>query len=132
MVHITGIHVEDVRFPTSKDLTGSDAIHTDPDYSAAYVTINTREPNLNGFGIAFNVNDDFSVSYGQYKSRKAYVEGSAAYIGEEDRVAEVTSWQAAYTIGGASIRVADVKAENALFSSANDQTATIVSLGLAF
>jgi outer membrane protein OmpU len=85
-----------------------------------------------GFGIAFNVNDDFSVSYGQYKSRKAYVEGSAAYIGEEDRVAEVTSWQAAYTMGGASIRVADVKAENALFSSANDQTATIVSLGLAF
>ena len=38
MVNIIGIHVEDVRFPTSKDLTGSDAIHTDPDYSAAYVT----------------------------------------------------------------------------------------------
>ncbi len=55
MVHITGIHVEDVRFPTSKDLTGSDAIHTDPDYSAAYVTINTSEPNLNGFGIAFTI-----------------------------------------------------------------------------
>jgi len=85
-----------------------------------------------GFGIAFNVNDDFSVSYGQYKSRKAGVEGSAAHIGEEDRVVEVSSWQAAYTMGGASIRVADVKAENAGFSSANDQTATIVSLGLAF
>ena len=55
MVHITGIHVEDVRFPTSKDLTGSDAIHTDPDYSAAYVTINTSESNLNGFGIAFTI-----------------------------------------------------------------------------
>jgi len=85
-----------------------------------------------GFGIAFNVNDDFSVSYGHYKSRKAFVEGSKAYIGEEDRVVEVSSWQAAYTMGGASIRVADVKAENAGFSSANDQTATIVSLGLAF
>ena len=31
--------VDDVRFPTSKDLTGSDAIHTDPDYSATYVKI---------------------------------------------------------------------------------------------
>ena len=55
MVNIVGIHVEDVRFPTSKDLTGSDAIHTDPDYSATYVTINTSEPKLKGFGIAFTI-----------------------------------------------------------------------------
>ena len=27
---ITNITVDDVRFPTSKDLTGSDAVHTDP------------------------------------------------------------------------------------------------------
>ena len=53
MVNIVSIYVEDVRFPTSKDLTGSDAIHTDPDYSATYVTINTSEPKLKGFGIAF-------------------------------------------------------------------------------
>ena len=34
MTKITKFTVDDVRFPTSKDLTGSDAIHTDPDYSA--------------------------------------------------------------------------------------------------
>ena len=55
MVNIVSIYVEDVRFPTSKDLTGSDAIHTDPDYSATYVTINTSEPKLKGFGIAFTI-----------------------------------------------------------------------------
>ena len=38
--------VDDVRFPTSKDLTGSDAIHTDPDYSATYVTVYTSDNNL--------------------------------------------------------------------------------------
>ena len=31
--------VEDVRFPTSDNLDGSDAMHADPDYSAAYVVL---------------------------------------------------------------------------------------------
>ena len=31
----------DVRFPTSRDLDGSDAMNPDPDYSAAYVAIGT-------------------------------------------------------------------------------------------
>jgi len=51
------------------------------------------------FGVAFNVNDDLSVSYGEYQTRKAGVEGSAAHTGETTRVVEVTSWQAAYTMG---------------------------------
>ena len=55
MIKIININVDDVRFPTSKDLTGSDAIHTDPDYSATYVTIHTSEPKLKGFGIAFTI-----------------------------------------------------------------------------
>ena len=85
-----------------------------------------------GFGIAFNVNDDFSVSYGEYQSRKAGYESQAAQGGPEQRVVEVTSWQAAYTMGGASFRVADVKADNVLFTAADDQEATIVSMSLAF
>ena len=43
MTKITKFTVDDVRFPTSKDLTGSDAIHTDPDYSATYVTVYTSD-----------------------------------------------------------------------------------------
>jgi hypothetical protein len=35
-------------------------------------------------------------------------------------------------MGGASFRVADVKADNVLFNNNADQSATIVSLGLAF
>ena len=55
MAKILKFTVDDVRFPTSKDLTGSDAIHTDPDYSATYVTAYTDENNLNGYGIAFTI-----------------------------------------------------------------------------
>jgi len=85
-----------------------------------------------GYGIAFNVNDDFSVSYGQYETRKAGYTHQTVQKGPNDRFVEVTSWQAAYTMGGASIRVADVNVDNAGFSSGDNQTATIVSLGLAF
>jgi len=88
----------------------------------------------NAYGIAFNINDDLSVSYGTYTSRKAgYAhQENVVTTAEEDRMVEVTSWQAAYTMGGASFRVADVQADNAGFSSANDQTATVLSLSLAF
>jgi len=83
-----------------------------------------------GFGIAFNVNDDFSVSYGEYESRKAGYNQNDTQAG--DRIVEVASWQAAYTMGGASFRVADVKVDNALWSGTADTGATVVSLGLAF
>jgi len=85
-----------------------------------------------GFGVAFNINDDFSVSYGEYQTRKAGYDNASEQTGESTRVVEVTSWQAAYTMGGASFRVADVKADNVLFVAAADQEATIVSVGLAF
>ena len=55
MTKIINFTVNDVRFPTSKDLTGSDAIHTDPDYSATYVTAYTDDKNLKGYGIAFTI-----------------------------------------------------------------------------
>ena len=48
MAKIRDFKVDDVRFPTSIDSTGSDAIHTDPDYSATYVTVFTSDQNLKG------------------------------------------------------------------------------------
>ena len=55
MTKIVKFSVDDVRFPTSKDLTGSDAVHTDPDYSATYVTVYTSDEQLKGYGIAFTI-----------------------------------------------------------------------------
>ena len=41
MSTIVSVPTEDIRFPTSLELDGSDAVNVDPDYSAAYVTIRT-------------------------------------------------------------------------------------------
>ena len=51
---ITGLSVLDLRFPTSKDQVGTDAVHTDPDYSAAYVILQT-DAGLEGHGLTFTV-----------------------------------------------------------------------------
>ena len=40
-MRITGLETLDLRFPTSRTQDGTDAMHTDPDYSAAYVILKT-------------------------------------------------------------------------------------------
>ncbi|HEV2833613.1 MAG TPA: mandelate racemase, partial [Hanamia sp.] len=52
---ITSIEVKDIRFPTSKTLDGSDAMHLDPDYSAAYVILRTNDFSLKGHGLTFTL-----------------------------------------------------------------------------
>lgn len=52
---ITQIETYDVRFPTSLTLAGSDAMHPDPDYSAAYVILHTDSPGLEGHGLTFTI-----------------------------------------------------------------------------
>jgi L-fuconate dehydratase len=51
---ITAVEAVDVRFPTSLELDGSDALNPEPDYSAAYVTIRTST-GAEGHGLAFTV-----------------------------------------------------------------------------
>ena len=51
---ITAVEAVDVRFPTSRELDGSDAMNPEPDYSAAYVTIRTSD-GADGCGLAFTV-----------------------------------------------------------------------------
>jgi L-fuconate dehydratase len=53
-MRIVALDVRDVRFPTSESLDGSDAMHTSPDYSCAYVTIATDSTaGLTGCGLSF-------------------------------------------------------------------------------
>ncbi|MGG8096389.1 L-fuconate dehydratase [Klebsiella aerogenes] len=55
MTQITALRVEDIRFPTSQQLDGSDAMNPDPDYSAAYVILETDNPKLTGHGLTFTI-----------------------------------------------------------------------------
>ena len=51
---IISLTAHDVRFPTSRSLDGSDAMHTSPDYSAAYVVLRTdADEELAGHGLTF-------------------------------------------------------------------------------
>ena len=51
---VTNIKVVDLRFPTSKESIGSDAVNKDPDYSAAYCVLETNA-GLEGHGLTFTL-----------------------------------------------------------------------------
>lgn len=55
MVKIISLESFDIRFPTSEQLDGSDAMNPDPDYSAAYVILKTDNEQLNGHGLTFTI-----------------------------------------------------------------------------
>jgi L-fuconate dehydratase len=50
---IVALTARDIRFPTSRTLDGSDAMHRSPDYSAAYVVLHTDDPAVSGHGLTF-------------------------------------------------------------------------------
>jgi len=53
---IVALDTYDIRFPTSRQLDGSDAMNPDPDYSAAYVILRTdAEDGLSGHGFTFTI-----------------------------------------------------------------------------
>ena len=55
-ITIREVIARDIRFPTSRALDGSDAMNPNPDYSAAYVTLKTDDPNgLEGHGLTFTI-----------------------------------------------------------------------------
>jgi L-fuconate dehydratase len=51
---ITALDIIDLRFPTSLTNAGTDAVHTDPDYSAAYVVLRT-DGGIDGHGFTFTI-----------------------------------------------------------------------------
>ena len=55
MAKIVKLTTYDLRFPTSDHLDGSDAMNPDPDYSAAYVIIESDQSSLKGHSFAFTL-----------------------------------------------------------------------------
>jgi L-fuconate dehydratase len=51
---IRNLETLDLRFPTSRTQAGSDAVHVDPDYSAAYVMLET-DSGVEGHGLTFTI-----------------------------------------------------------------------------
>ncbi|MEV0289046.1 MULTISPECIES: L-fuconate dehydratase [unclassified Kribbella] len=76
MPRFTELETYDVRFPTSLDLDGSDAMNTDPDYSAAYLILRTdAEDGLEGHGFAFTIGRGNDVQTAAIEALRDHVIG---------------------------------------------------------
>ncbi|HEX3805753.1 MAG TPA: L-fuconate dehydratase [Gaiellaceae bacterium] len=66
----------DIRFPTSRSGAGSDAMNPDPDYSAAYVALETdRTDGLTGHGLTFTIGRGTEVCVAAIEALAPHVVG---------------------------------------------------------
>ena len=79
------------------------------------------------YGVSFNINDNFTVSYNNYQSDKNNVTAADVEL-------EAASIQLAYTAGGLSVRLADGEVDNRNYSTAatDDRDGRALSVSLAF
>jgi len=81
--------------------------------------------NVTAYGIAFNVNENMSISY---SVNEVVVDKPSS----TDVTEESTGFQAAYTMGAASLRVAFNEADGVNGTAADSKESTEISLALAF
>ncbi|XP_026497857.1 mitochondrial enolase superfamily member 1-like [Vanessa tameamea] len=74
---IVQIDVKDVRFPTSLGGHGSDALHTDPNYSCAYVTTTTAN-GKQGYGLTFTCGRGTEIVVLTVRAMKKFILGRNA------------------------------------------------------
>jgi len=81
------------------------------------------------YGVSFNINDSLSVSYGEVSSKKLFEQGET-----ENIFMDIESLQLAYSVGGASIKIAETDVTNGSYNTAayGDREATTIALTLAF
>ncbi|HEX9335158.1 MAG TPA: L-fuconate dehydratase [Pseudonocardiaceae bacterium] len=73
---IVTVDTYDIRFPTSRELDGSDAMNPNPDYSAAYVVIRTDVGDgLAGHGFAFTIGRGNDVQVAAIQALAPYLVG---------------------------------------------------------
>ncbi|KYQ93040.1 hypothetical protein DLAC_05649 [Tieghemostelium lacteum] len=74
---IQSLDVFDIRFPTSKEFIGSDAMHTNPDYSCAYVVLKTNCQGLEGHGLTFTLGKGTEVIVSSIEAQRELVIGKS-------------------------------------------------------
>ena len=70
---ITRVEVLDLRFPTSRESIGSDAVNKNPDYSAAYCILHT-DSELKGYGLTFTLGRGNELCVGAARYLAGFVE----------------------------------------------------------
>lgn len=76
MPRIVSLKTYDLRFPTSRFLDGSDAMNPDPDYSAAYVILETDDAHgLCGHGFTFTIGRGNELCVAAIEALRPFVQG---------------------------------------------------------
>ena len=100
-------------------------------------------------GVAFNVNDDLSISYGEMRSIKGDSKGAHTGVGAQSPgvqgaddpnelamtpKTEMTgeSWQIAYTMGGIAFKYADTTVSNVKYTKGSSSEARLFIMSMAF
>jgi len=86
------------------------------------------------FGVSFNINDNLSVSYGEFESMRHKVGSGHAPTANKKIITTADSLQLSYTMGGASIQIADSSVDNSNYATAAsaDFDGMTLRLSLAF
>ncbi len=94
MTRITALEVIDVRFPTSRELDGSDAMNPEPDYSAAYLVIGTDDLAVSGFSLLFTTGRGNEVACAAINTLTPYLVGLevSALVADIGAFARVLVW----------------------------------------
>src|SRR3984893_15953343 len=72
---IVALDCYDVRFPTSIEHDGSDAMNPDPDYSAAYAVLRTDVDGLEGHALSFTIGRGNEVVVAAITALRSHVVG---------------------------------------------------------
>jgi len=80
------------------------------------------------WGVAFNVNDDLSVSYGEARSIKV----TQNEMSNPKRRMSGDSFQVAYTLGGVALKYADTSWGGAKYTEGNSVSSKLVIMSMAF
>ena len=89
-------------------------------------TAGAASHSITAWSLAFNVNDNFAISYGEQENEQNAI-GATAAVAED-----VTGLSAAYTMGAASVRFNHSESSNDNFVAAVDDETTEISLALSF
>ncbi|HEX3711380.1 MAG TPA: enolase C-terminal domain-like protein [Trebonia sp.] len=96
---IIAVDCYDVRFPTSLELDGSDAMNSDPDYSAAYVVLRTDTDGLEGTALCFTIGRGNEIVVAAVEALRRHVVDRSV----EDIVTDLGGFSAAM-IGDSQLR----------------------------
>jgi outer membrane protein OmpU len=107
---------------------GAQRNYTSGSVNATNVHIGANEVDI--IGVAFNVNENLSVSYESLEN--TYKKSSSSDTAQADVTTDMDGIQIAYTMGGATLRVSDVSVDNSGGTTGNTEDRTEVSLLMAF